>query len=158
MTAIVPMRREDVPAVAALESVLFAGDSPWTEQMFYDELAAARHYWVLRGEDDVLLGYAGLAVGFDDADVQTIGVAAEARGRGLGRALLHTLLDAAGARVVHLEVRVDNAIAIALYESEGFERCGIRRRYYHPSGADAFTMIRPIPASAGDTGSVTPGQ
>ena len=42
-----------------------------------------------------------------------------------------------------LEVRTDNEAAIGLYESEGFVRLGVRRRYYQPSGADAYTMARP---------------
>ena len=39
-----------------------------------------------------------------------------------------------------LEVRTDNAAAIALYESVGFTRVGVRKRYYRVSGADAYTM------------------
>ena len=149
---IVPMEISDVPAVVALEAQLFAADSPWTAAMFLGELRAGWPYWVARAEPsgragpgdsgNELLGYAGLAIGPDDADVQTIGVHPAARGLGLGRALLRTLLAAAGDRVVHLEVRTDNDIAIALYVSEGFERIGLRRRYYRPSGADAYTMIR----------------
>jgi ribosomal-protein-alanine N-acetyltransferase len=49
---------------------------------------------------------------------------------------------------VHLEVRTDNTPAIALYDSEGFTRIGVRRRYYRPSGADAYTMLRPARRSA----------
>ncbi len=44
---------------------------------------------------------------------------------------------------VFLEVRTDNAPAIALYVAHGFEKIGLRRRYYQPSGADAYTMARP---------------
>lgn len=138
-----PLRWWDIPAVVALEHALFPGDSPWSEAMFWSELAAGHHYVAARGEGGVILGYAGLAAGPDDADVQTIGVAPEAQGRGIGRALLRDLLAAAGTRTVHLEVRTDNAPAIALYESEGFTRIGVRRRYYQPSGADAYTMLRP---------------
>lgn len=90
-----------------------------------------------------VLGYAGLAIGPDTADVQTIGVAPAAQHRGIGRALLRDLLAAAGDLPVMLEVRTDNAPAIELYESEGFATLGLRRRYYQPSGADAFTMRRP---------------
>ncbi len=90
-----------------------------------------------------LSGYAGLAVGPDDASVQTIGVAPQAQGRGIGRALLRDLLAVAGGLPVLLEVRCDNGPAIALYESEGFARIGMRRHYYQPSGADAYTMLRP---------------
>lgn len=144
-----PMRWWDIPAAAALERVLFPGDSPWTEAMFWSELAAEHHYVVaVRGDPDghLILGYAGLAAGPDDADVQTIGVGPSAQGLGIGRRLLRDLLAAAGERTVHLEVRTDNAPAIALYESESFERVGIRRRYYQPSGADAYTMLRPYPS------------
>ena len=42
-----------------------------------------------------------------------------------------------------LEVRTDNVKALALYDSEGFVRLGTRRRYYQPSGADAYTMAYP---------------
>jgi len=55
--------------------------------------------------------------------------------------------DALAARLTEhyplLEVRTDNDAAIGLYASEGFTRVGIRRRYYQPSGADAYTMARP---------------
>ncbi len=161
------MRWWDIPAIAALERVLFATDSPWTEPMFWSALAAGHHYvvWSAAGrpsddpgaavgpqadgpahpENIVILGYAGLATGPDDADVQTIGVAPQAQGSGIGRALLRDLLRAAGNRAVYLEVRTDNAPAIALYESEGFARIGLRRRYYQPSGADAYTMLRRRP-------------
>ena len=41
-----------------------------------------------------------------------------------------------------LEVRTDNEAARALYEAEGFTVVGLRKRYYRPSGADAYTMRR----------------
>lgn len=173
-----PMRWWDIPAVAALDEVLFPGETPWTEAMFWGELAAGNRYVVAVDGDPclampgrptpgrdpaadgsgVILGYAGLAVGPDDADVQTIGVAPAAQRRGVGRALFAELLRLAGERAVHLEVRTDNAAAIALYESEGFTRIGIRRRYYRPSGADAFTMIRPARCRSGIAVAATGGR
>jgi len=57
--------------------------------------------------------------------------------------LLRQLLSVAGSRRVLLEVRTDNDAAIALYAAEGFTVLGTRRRYYQPSGADAYTMARP---------------
>ena len=39
-----------------------------------------------------------------------------------------------------LEVRVDNDPALALYQRFGFERMGLRKRYYQPEGIDAYTM------------------
>jgi putative acetyltransferase len=52
-------------------------------------------------------------------------------GRGIGRALLAALLDLAdntlGLKRVELDVITDNAAAIHLYESLGFEHEGIKR-------------------------------
>lgn len=137
------MRWIDLPRVAELEELLFPTDSPWTEEMFWGELARCHHYVVVREGDDVI-GYAGLAVvDVDEAEVRTIGVHPDRQGRGLGRTLLADLLAAAGDVRVMLEVRTDNTPARTLYESVGFRTLGIRRNYYRPSGADAFVMERP---------------
>ena len=133
----------DIPTLVELEEVLFPGDSPWTAAMFAGELAAGYHYVVHRDATGTVDGYAGLALLGDEAEVHTIGVRPAAQGGGIGRALLRDLLAHAGPRRVVLEVRTDNAAAIALYESEGFVILGVRRRYYRPSGADAYTMARP---------------
>ncbi|MET3804827.1 ribosomal-protein-alanine N-acetyltransferase [Nakamurella sp. UYEF19] len=138
-----PMEWWDIEQVAALEIGLFPTDSPWTSAMFWSELAAGHHYVVVRAPGGVVHGYAGLASGDDEAEVQTIGVAPERQGHGIGRLLLEDLLAAAGPRRVLLDVRTDNLPAIKLYESCGFTRIGLRRRYYQPSGADAYTMDRP---------------
>ena len=75
-------------------------------------------------------------------EVHTIGVDPAYQGQGIGRQLLRGLFDFAGDATIFLEVRTDNAAAIALYESEGFEQVGLRKRYYRVSGADAYTMKR----------------
>ena len=41
-----------------------------------------------------------------------------------------------------LEVRRSNAVAIHLYEREGFRAAGVRRRYYQDNGEDALVMWR----------------
>lgn len=141
--ALEPPQGRDIATLVELEEILFPGDSPWTAAMFAGELAAGYHYVVHRDAAGVVDGYAGLALLGDEAEVHTIGVRPSAQGAGLGRALLRDLLTHAGPRRVLLEVRTDNAPAIALYESEGFVILGVRRRYYQPSGADAYTMARP---------------
>ena len=139
------LRWWDVERLVPLERELF-GASAWTAETFWSELAAPdRDYRVAVGADGVLLGYAGLAGGRRaEADVQTLAVAPTAQGRGVGRALLGALLEEARARAataVLLEVRADNAPALALYASAGFERIGLRRRYYPPD-VDAVVMRR----------------
>ncbi len=136
------MRWWDIDQVAELEVALFPTDSPWTPAMFWSELAAGHHYVVVRADGDRVDGYAGLAAVDDVAEVQTIGVRPDRQGHGIGRALLDDLIAQAGDRRILLDVRTDNAPALALYESVGFTRIGMRRRYYQPSGADAYTMER----------------
>ena len=63
----------------------------------------------------------------------------------MGAALLTELLAEAGRRgctEVFLEVRADNDRARVLYERFGFERIGLRKRYYQPTGVDAVVMRR----------------
>ena len=138
-----PLRESDAPRCAALDRLLFAGDDPWSEQSFRQELRAGFHYVAAR-VDEIVVGYAGLGVAGDEAEVHTIGVDPAHQGRGIGRALLRDLLAVADAAhaAVFLEVRTDNEPAHALYASEGFAVVGLRKRYYAPSGADAHTMRR----------------
>lgn len=147
-----PMRWWDVEAVTGLERLLF-GATAWTAETFWSELAAPDRWYVVASADDgTLLGYAGLMCPGAEADVQTVAVAPAARGRGLGGRLLDALVAEAarrGATSVLLEVRADNAPAIALYASRGFERIAVRRAYYQPGGVDAHVMrLRPLPTLA----------
>lgn len=95
-----------------------------------------------------LVGYAGLqALGTPEDpeyEVHTIGVDPAWRRRGVGGALMGALLEAVAAcpGPVFLEVRTDNEGALAMYRRRGFEVIGLRRNYYQPSGADAYTMRR----------------
>ncbi|OLR91141.1 ribosomal protein S18-alanine N-acetyltransferase [Actinokineospora bangkokensis] len=152
-----PLRRADLRRCAELERELFAGDDPWTEAAFAAELDWGHHYLAARDGDE-LVGYAGLALlgrpGDREAEVHTIAVAPGHQRRGVGRDLLRALLERADAEGadVFLEVRTDNAAAIALYEAHGFTTTGLRKRYYQPSGADAYSMRRPAHAAA------TPGE
>jgi ribosomal-protein-alanine N-acetyltransferase len=89
-------------------------------------------------------GYVGLFAVPPEADVQTIAVAPRSQGRGLGRELLDALVVEAqrrGCTQLFLEVRVDNAAAIGLYERAGFERQG-RRTNYYGNGIDALVLRR----------------
>ncbi|GGP58469.1 ribosomal protein S18-alanine N-acetyltransferase [Saccharothrix coeruleofusca] len=141
---IAPLRHEDVPRCVEIERELFPGDDPWSENAFRGELDSG-HFYVGAHLDGHLIGYAGLALTTFEASVHTIAVDKQHQGLGVGKLLLRTLLARADEHgvPVFLEVRTDNAPAIALYLAHGFEHLGLRRRYYQPSGADAYTMGRP---------------
>ncbi|MCL2560438.1 MAG: GNAT family N-acetyltransferase [Turicibacter sp.] len=77
----------------------------------------------------------------DFADIHDVEVLPERRGQGYGAALLRlflTEMKRRGVSTVTLEVRVDNAVAISLYEKFGFERVAVRKGYYQ--GVDGWLM------------------
>lgn len=144
----------DIPAVHVIETAIFATD-PWSIEQFWSELAQpTRHYFVAE-IDGAIVGYAGSFVLSPEADVQTVGVAADQRGRGIGAVLLTTLIEQAiqaQAAQLILEVRSDNAAAIAMYQRFGFERISSRPNYYAP-GIDAMIMrLRPLAINSTDGG------
>lgn len=155
----------DVPHVADLERQLF-GPSAWTEAMLAGELHAPGRWYlaaVVRPADDraedsadpgTVVGYAGLWFDGDVAQVMTIGVAHAVQRQGVGTSLLTALVERSrelGASAVLLEVAVDNAPAMALYERFGFEVLTRRRRYYQPEDVDAWTMRLALAAPADET-------
>ena len=78
----------------------------------------------------------------------TIAVCTAYRGMGLGDRLLGDLVARAaarGAQSLLLEVRADNAPALALYARHGFEQVSVRRRYYQPGDVDALVLRRRLP-------------
>jgi ribosomal-protein-alanine N-acetyltransferase len=84
-----------------------------------------------------------------EAEILTIAVDPAARRRGWGAALVEVAAGVAaetGAEALFLEVAVDNAAAIALYQSTRFAKVGLRKGYYpHPDGAkDAVVMRRAL--------------
>ena len=144
-----PLTPADAARCAELESQLFDGDDPWPARAFMAELEAKHNHYLAARADDKLVGYGGIArLGRKrpyEYEIHTVGVDAAYQGQGIGRQLLTGLLEYANGGTVFLEVRTDNEPAIALYESAGFVRVGLRRRYYRASGADAYTMRRDPP-------------
>lgn len=145
-----PMASNDIAGCVELEQLLFPEDDPWQAVSFHSELSARyNRYITARDESGKMVGYAGIALLGDaehpEAEVHTIGVDPACHRAGIGTVLLEALLAEAGRRggPVFLEVRTDNAPAIALYAKHGFHIIGLRKNYYHPSGADAYTMRRP---------------
>ena len=142
------MRWWDVPAAHGIETDVFP--DPGSVETFWSELAhvpETRHYLAAE-RDGALVGYAGLVCTGAQADVQTLAVAADQQGRGLGGELLRALIAEArrrGATEVLLEVRAENTVAQQLYARHGFERIGVRRGYYQPGRVDALVLRRRPP-------------
>lgn len=133
----------DIPALVDLETELF-GPHAWDAPTWWAELAARprRDYLTLTA-NEAIVGYAGLDLGGEVADLMTLAVAPSLQGGGLGAELLSLVVSRAreaGAAYLLLEVRDDNAPAKALYARAGFELLQVRRSYYQPGDIDALVL------------------
>jgi ribosomal-protein-alanine N-acetyltransferase len=84
------------------------------------------------------------------AYIQTIEVALEMRGRGVGRELLGRIEGSArlaGAGLIWLHVEEANAAAVRLYEALGY-RCEGRQEDYYPLGRTALIYLKRLDAEA----------
>jgi ribosomal-protein-alanine N-acetyltransferase len=124
----------DVAVVAALEQVALGPDA-WSaalvEQGISGQLPTV-HYLVSR-EDGLVTGYVAVSVAGDVAELQRIAVAPDHRRGGVARRLLGEVVRLAradGADRLLLEVREDNAGALAFYDAAGFVELARRPRYY----------------------------
>lgn len=142
-----PAHVDDAMALGFLELELFPGEA-WTVFQLAEEIEhPARRYAVVQDEGGEIVGYAGIMVAGDTADLHTIGTTRP--GVGIGRALLRWCAERAregGAARLLLEVREDNARARAVYTRAGFEEIGRRRGYYRlpDRTVDAIVMQRAL--------------
>ncbi|MGW8332657.1 N-acetyltransferase family protein [Streptomyces sp. NPDC055897] len=134
-----PARRSDAEALGALtreawsplHSVQPRPVPPY--EPFFDERHEPAHYLVAEADGQVvgfirLVPATPLACNRHVRQIQGLEVAEAARGRGVGRALLHAAYDASrrqGATRITLRVLGHNAPARALYEAEGFAVEGV---------------------------------
>jgi ribosomal-protein-alanine N-acetyltransferase len=144
------MRQTDVARVAAIERDAY--EFPWSLGIFRDCLLAGYTSAVIEDRGDVV-AYAIMSVAAGEAHLLNLCVARSHRRRGFGRRLLETVTQRAvlaGADRLHLEVRPSNDAALELYLAAGFERIGVRRRYYRAAGGseDAVLLARSLQRGA----------
>lgn len=128
----------DAPGVHAVELESFA--TPWTLASFIAEMTQNPNAYYVVAETDEIIGFAGLWHIADEGHITNVAVKRQARGLGLGEALLVALIQVArelGLRAMTLEVRVSNTPARSLYEKLGFLYAGTRKRYYQDNNEDA---------------------
>ena len=146
--------RADLLAVVRIERACFS--DPWPHDAF-ERLLDEPAFLVAERADAVV----GFVVadrtpnhGRDIGHVKDLAVHPEARGEGIGRALLRSALvrlRATGVAVVRLEVREGNDPARSLYADEGFEP--VRRvGGYYRDGEDALVLVVDLAAWADGDG------
>ena len=137
------MTPDDVDAVYAIELATFP--SPWTLDSFHYEMQENQfaHYTVAVNDVGKVIGFCGMWIVIDSAQITNVAVLPEARGLGIGEALMRESMKVAkegGADIMSLEVRVTNTVAQNLYRKLEFQDGGIRKGYYTDNGEDALVM------------------
>ena len=138
---IVPLEPKFLPEVLEIEAVNHG--APWSEASFLREIEAPQGLFFVALLDGRVAGYGGGWFVIDEVHIINVSVKSDLQGRGIGRKLMVALLEgakAAGILCSTLEVRAGNDSALHLYESLGYERVAVRKRYYPDNKEDAVVM------------------
>ncbi len=137
------MMIEDITQVLELEKQLFT--SPWSEDDFKYELELNPFSSIfIEEQDHKIIGYVGIWVIYEQAQITTLGVDKSYQRRHIGHTLLVRAMDEAikkHAEFMSLEVRVSNSAAQNLYKKLGFKTETIRKDYYQDNHEDAYLML-----------------
>ena len=138
---IVKMTASDCHELAEVDKKCFS--VPWSEQSFLEETKNSLATYILAKENGKIVGYCGFWRVLGETQITNIAVLPEYRRQGIAKALIGEMLEICkdDERII-LEVRKSNSIAISFYEKLGFERAGIRKRFYHDPEEDGITMLR----------------
>jgi ribosomal-protein-alanine N-acetyltransferase len=142
----------DSDAIAALEDACQGADS-WSAWLVRDgvEGGLPTVRYLVADVAGQVVGYAVASFAGDIAELQRIGVIAAMRRTGVASALLDEVVAVApgtGANRLLLEVRDDNAGALAFYASRGFIEIDRRPRYYR-DGTTAVVLRLPLAKGCG---------
>ena len=137
------LEASDIDEIIQLEKLCFPED-PWSRLSFETELdnPLSVFFVAVDEESGKMMGYGGMWLMHDIADITNIAVHPEYRREGIGKNILNLLIKIAKEKemtAITLEVRESNIPAQKLYESAGFVRCGISKRYYQ-GREDAIIM------------------
>lgn len=135
------LKIEHIDEICNIEKECFI--DPWPKDAFIREITnEISEFYVLKDEDRVI-GYYGLWFMFENADLVNIAVKKEYQGKKYGELLLNDAINKCRDKKVeflHLEVRVDNNVAIKLYKKYDFIE--VRKRVGYYNGVDGIDMVK----------------
>lgn len=108
-------------------------DDFWNDAILQNELNAKNSKYLVAKFNQEIVGFGGIKVMVDQADIMNIVVKKDFRNQGIGGLLLKKLIDLSrelNLISITLEVMEENYSAIHLYKKFGFEQIGIRKNYY----------------------------
>ena len=135
---ICPMTEADCEKTGLLMKECFS--VPWSveglKEMFHTE-----GYCSFLAKEEEVIGYVGMKMVLDEADITNVAVLPSHRKKGIARKLLKQLLEEQNLHRIYLEVRASNIAAVTLYEHAGFKEVGQRKNYYDNPREDAILML-----------------
>jgi [ribosomal protein S18]-alanine N-acetyltransferase len=141
-----PMQANDLDMVLDLERKI--PEAPhWSREDYERSITSLEtglpRVGFVAGKDGNLLGFAVGKIVAGICELESIAVSEDARGLGIGAALLAAVAhwaQSAGALRIELEVRSSSERAIRLYQRFGLQREGLRPGYYQSPQEDAVLM------------------
>ena len=129
---ILKMELDDLEKISSILTTDF--DDFWNYNILKQELCNTTSKYIVAKYNDEIIGFAGIIVVLDEADISNIVVKKNYRNKKIGSLLLANLINLAlenGVKSLFLEVKESNFPAIHLYEKFGFSRFGLRKNYYN---------------------------
>lgn len=129
-----------------IKDILYSDfDDFWTYNILKEEIESKNSYFVVgKNDSNEIVGFAGIKVIVDEADIMNIVTRRSFRQMGVASSLLEYLIDYAKSinlKKITLEVNENNLSAIHLYDKFNFDNIGIRKKYYNGE-SDAFIMSK----------------
>lgn len=138
---IVPMQLDDLDCIMEIEAASFT--DAWTRSGFEESLAQVYARMYTAKIDKSIVGYCCLYQILDEGEIINVAIHPQWRGQGFGGRMLRFLLEEgqkAGVNRFILDVRESNIAAQKLYESAGFEKIALQKRFYDTPVEDGWLM------------------
>ncbi|OPY58265.1 MAG: ribosomal-protein-alanine N-acetyltransferase [Pelotomaculum sp. PtaU1.Bin035] len=132
---------EHISQVVEIEQASFP--APWPQQVFTSEIQNEFAHYIVAAVNEQVIGYGGMWLVLDEAQVTNVAVHPAYRMNNIGKMIMLELMRRAilmGIDKMTLEVRLSNLVARHLYASLGFEKKGMRKKYYLDNNEDAIIM------------------
>lgn len=113
-------------------------DNFWSFNILKEELENENSKYLVAKIDNEIIGFAGIKIILDEADIMNIVVKKNFRNNGIGSLLLKNLISLSKElrlSSILLEVDETNIVAINLYKKFDFKKIGNRKNYYKNNNA-----------------------
>ncbi len=140
-------KKMDIQDLEEIKDVLLSDfDDFWSYEVLREELLSDSSLYIVAKKQNEIIGFAGIKIIIDEADIMNIVVKKSYRNNGIGSLLLENLIlisNKKNLNFINLEVDCKNTIAINLYKKFGFEEISLRKNYYKDN--DAIIMKKKLP-------------